>query len=246
MTIINYMKIGFTTLSMFMDDNLEIIKKAHENNFEMVEILGESPFYKKENTMAFKDCGLEVSIHAPTVDINIASLNEGIRAESVKQMKECIDYAESINANAITLHAGKIGRNDPPLRKMALELACESISELVDYSENVIISVENMPIRPVFLGNKIEEIEMFRNECGCNITIDVGHGNLTKNNEELLELKGITYCHLNDNNGIKDQHITLGEGTLDLELLKKVKKGIIELNNFDNILKSKKVIEDII
>ena len=42
------MKIGFTTLSMFMDDNLEIIKKAHENNFEMVEILGESPFYKKE------------------------------------------------------------------------------------------------------------------------------------------------------------------------------------------------------
>ena len=30
---------------------------------------------------------------------------------------------------------------------------------------------------------------------------------------------------------------------VDLELLKKVKKGIIELNNFDNILKSKKVIE---
>ena len=71
----------------------------------------------------------------------------------------------------------------------------------------------------------------------------MGHGNTTKNNEELLELKNITYCHLNDNDGVKDQHITLGEGTLDLELLKKVKKGIIELNNFDNILKSKKVIE---
>ena len=61
----------------------------------------------------------------------------------------------------------------------------------------------------------------------------------------MLELKNISYCHLNDNNGIKDQHITLGEGTLDLELLKKVKKGIIELNNFDNILKSKKVIESL-
>ena len=83
-----------------MDDNLEIIKTARENNFEMIEILGESPFFKKENTMAFKDCGIEVSIHAPTVDINIASLNDGIRAESVKQMKECIDYAESINAHA--------------------------------------------------------------------------------------------------------------------------------------------------
>ena len=147
------MKVGFTTLSMFMDDNVEIIKKAHKYAFDMIEILGESPFFKKENTMAFKDCGLEVSIHAPTVDINIASLNEGIRAESVRQMKECIDYAESINAHAITLHAGKIGRNDPPLRKAALEFACESISELVDYSDNVIISVENMPVRQAFLGN---------------------------------------------------------------------------------------------
>ena len=240
------MKIGFTTLAMFMDDNLEIIKIAKENNFEMIEILGESPFFKKSNTMAFKDCGLEVSIHAPTVDINIASLNDGIRAESVKQMKDCIDYAESINANAITVHLGKIGRNDPPLRKAAMEFACESVGHLVDYSENVIISIENMPVRKSFLGNKVEELEFIQNETGCNLTIDVGHGNTTGNNEELLELKNITYCHLNDNDGVKDQHIPLGDGTFDLELLKKVKKGIIELNNFDNILKSKRVIEDII
>ena len=240
------MKVGFTTLAMFMDDNLEIIKKAKENNFKMIEILGEAPFFKKENTMAFKECGLEVSIHGPTVDINIASLNEGIRAESVKQMKECIDYAENINAHAITVHAGKIGRNEPRLRKAALEIACESISELVDYSKNVIISVENMPIRQTFLGNKIEELEMFKSECGCRFTIDLGHGNTTGNNNELLDLKDITYCHLNDNDGVKDQHIPLGDGTLNLKLLKKVKKGIIELNNFDNILKSKKVIENII
>ena len=240
------MKVGFTTLAMFMDDNLEIIKKAKENNFKMIEILGEAPFFKKENTMAFKECELEVSIHGPTVDINIASLNEGIRAESVKQMKECIDYAENINAHAITVHAGKISRNEPRLRKAALEIACESISELVDYSKNIIISVENMPVRQSFLGNKIEELEMFKSECGCRFTIDLGHGNTTGNNNELLDLKDITYCHLNDNDGVKDQHIPLGDGTLNLKLLKKVKKGIIELNNFDNILKSKKVIENII
>ena len=48
------------------------------------------------------------------------------------------------------------------------------------------------------------------------------------------------------NGGIKDQHITLGEGTLDLNLLKKVDKGIIELNNFDNVLKSKEVIKNLL
>ena len=47
------MKVGFTTLSMFMDDNLEIIKKAKEYDFDMIEILGESPFFKKNNTFFY-------------------------------------------------------------------------------------------------------------------------------------------------------------------------------------------------
>ena len=61
----------------------------------------------------------------------------------------------------------------------------------------------------------------------------------------LLELKDISYCHLNDNNGVRDEHIPLGDGTLDLNLLKKIDTAIIELNKFENVLKSKKVIESL-
>ena len=61
----------------------------------------------------------------------------------------------------------------------------------------------------------------------------------------MLCLKNIIYCHLKDNNGVKDQHITLCEGTMDLNLLKKIDTAIIELNNFDNILKSKEVIDNL-
>jgi len=100
-----------------------------------------------------------------------------------------------------------------------------------------------MPVRSKFLGNTVEEIEMIQNETGCSLTIDTGHANTCDNLKEMLELKNISYCHLNDNDGKKDQHITLGEGTLDLNLLKKIDTAIIELNNFDNILKSKKVID---
>ena len=35
------MKVGFTTLCMFMDDNYKIIQAAHDHDFEMIEILGE-------------------------------------------------------------------------------------------------------------------------------------------------------------------------------------------------------------
>lgn len=237
------MKLGFTTLALFMEDNTKIISLAKQHEFEIIEILGEGPFFEKDN-FEFKDCGLDMRIHAATVDINIASLNKGIRAESVKQMIQCGQYAEKINANTITVHPGIIGRNEPHLRKAALEIAVESIGEIID-STNVEVSVENMPVRGKFLGNTVEEIEMIQQATGCSLTIDTGHGNTCGNLEEMLSLKNISYCHLNDNDGVKDQHITLGEGTLDLNLLKKIDTAIIELNNFDNILKSKEVIDNL-
>lgn len=237
------MKLGFTTLALFMEDNNKIINLAKQHGFEMIEILGESPFYEKDKG-EFKDCGIDMRIHAATVDINIASLNTGIRAESVRQMIECGHYAEKINANTITVHPGIIGRNEPHLRKWALEIAVESIGEIID-NTNVEVSVENMPVRGKFLGNMVEEIEMIQEETGCSLTIDTGHGNTCGNLEEMLSLKNISYCHLNDNDGVKDQHIAIGNGTLDLNLLKKIDTAIIELNDFDNILKSKKVIENL-
>lgn len=238
------MKLGFTTLAMFTQPNSDIIETAKKYEFEMIEILGEDPFFKNNN-LEFANTDLEICIHAPTVDLNIASLNTGIRKESIKQMKDALNYGSKINATALTLHPGQIGRNEERIRKYALELAIESIGELVDYSD-IIVSVENMPERFSFLGNKVEELERIQNETGCGLTVDVGHGNTCGNCEDFLDLKNISYCHLNDNNGIKDQHITLGEGTLDLNLLKKVDKGIIELNNFDNVLKSKEVIKNLL
>jgi sugar phosphate isomerase/epimerase len=237
------MKLGFTTLALFMQPNNDIINLAKEHEFDMIEILGEGPFFENEN-MEYKDCGLDMRIHAATVDINIASLNRGIRNESVKQMIECGEYGESINANTITVHPGIIGRNEPRLRKAALEFSVESIGKIIDNTD-IEISVENMPVRGKFLGNTVEEIEMIQEETGCSLTIDTGHGNTCGNLEEMLSLKNISYCHLNDNDGVKDQHITLGEGTLDLNLLKRIDTAIIELNNFDNVLKSKEVIDNL-
>jgi sugar phosphate isomerase/epimerase len=237
------MKLGFTTLALFMQPNDDIINLAKEHGFEMIEILGEGPFFENDN-MEYKDCGLDVRIHAATVDINIASLNRGIRNESVRQMIQCGEYAKSIDAKTITVHPGIIGRNEPRLRKAALEFAVESVGNIIDNTD-VEVSVENMPVRGKFLANKVEELEMIQQETGCSLTIDTGHGNTCGNLEEMLSLKNISYCHLNDNDGVKDQHIALGDGTLDLNLLKKIDTAIIELNNFDNILKSKKVIENL-
>lgn len=238
------MKLGFTTLAVFMEPTEDIINLAKKHDFEIIEILAEDPVYDKDNT-PFIDCGLDIRIHAATVDINIASINKGIRAESVRQMIKCGHFAEEIGAKTITVHPGIIGRNEPHLRKWALEMSIESVGEIMD-NTNVEVSIENMPVHQKFLGNKVEEIEMIQEATGCSLTIDTGHGNTCGNLEEMLSLKNISYCHLNDNDGVKDSHIPLGDGTLDLNLLKRIDTAIIELNNFDNILKSQEVIKKVI
>lgn len=232
------MYMGFSTLSLFSRNNREIVDIAKCNNFDCIELLAEGPFYQNEIEF-LKD--FPTFIHAPTVDLNIASINKGIRDESILQIKNIIDLAVLVNAEVITIHPGKIGRNDEKLRKMAIEIAIESIGELVDYSD-LIISVENMPNRISFLANRIDEIEYISKQSGCMVTIDTGHANTCDECDDFFNLRNISYFHINDNNGKKDQHLTLGEGTLDLNLIKKIDKGIIELNNFNNVLKSRKII----
>ena len=248
------MNLGFSTLSLFMKSIDEMLTIAEEDGFNCIELLGEGPYSpgnlleNKDYLEAFQSYDLEYYIHAPTIDLNIASLNEGIRKESVKQTKECLDVAEIIGVKAITIHPGKVGRPEDSIRQMGLQFATESVQELVDYTEDkeVKLSVENMPERFSFLCNKVEELESLTQKTGCAITIDLGHANTCPNPEYFTNISNIEYFHLNDNNGIKDQHVSLGEGTLDLNLLKKVKNGIIELNNYQNVLKSKKVIESVL
>ena len=229
------MEIGFSTLSMLNKNLNEVIEIASDNDFSMIEILAEGPYasyrLKKDNRLIknLKNNNIEINIHGPDVDLNL----------------DAIDIANEIKANTITIHPGKIGRKDKWLRDYALELSIDSIGKCVDYSKQigkVKISVENMPKRFNYLGNKIEEIEKIQESTGSKITIDTGHANTCKDCEEFFKLKNIEYFHINDNNGIKDQHLILGEGNLDLKLLKIIDKGIIELNTFEKIMKTKKVL----
>lgn len=237
------MKLGFSTLALFMKENSEIVSIAKKHGFDMIEILREEPITNRDN-MEFKESGLDIRIHAATVDINIASLNSGIRRESIRQMIECAHHAEKIGAKTVTIHPGRIGRIDSRIRKYALDILVDSVGEIID-STDVEISLENMPKRRSFLANTTDELERLQQDTGCYLTIDTGHANTTDSLEEMLELKNISYCHIHDNNGLKDEHNTLGEGTLNLDCLRKIRHGIIEINDFDKVLKSKEVIDNL-
>ncbi|MEA4956591.1 endonuclease 4 [bioreactor metagenome] len=268
------MKLGFSSLSLFMKSLEEMLDIATKDNFELLEILCEGPYWPRNllkndkgifknsnnnrsfseydkflNNMdieVFDSYDIELMLHSPTIDLNPASMNEGIRKETSIQTIEALDLAAKIGAKAITTHPGVVHRKEERIRNLAIDFSVETLKNCQKHAEEVgvILSVENMPYRENYLCNSPEEHKKIVEAVGSSATIDWGHANTYKNPEEYLKISNIAYFHLNDNNGEKDSHISLGKGSADFSknFLNHVKKGIIELNDYGDVLKSKKYI----
>ncbi|MGI6465919.1 MAG: sugar phosphate isomerase/epimerase family protein [Methanobacterium sp.] len=244
------MKIGFSTLALFMKSFEDFLDMATVDGFQLVEILCEGPYWPRniltqsESLEVFFSYDVDVFLHAPTIDLNPASLNPGIREETMRQINETLELASKIGVKAITTHPGMIHRLEDRVREMGKSFAIETLKEVNNYAEDlgVILSVENMPGRYAYFCNTASEHSYFLEQCGCYGTVDLGHANTTNHPASFLELERIYYYHLSDNDGNKDQHLTLGQGTLDLSLINGIERGIIELNNYENVLKSRDLI----
>lgn len=244
------MKIGFSTLALFAKPFEEWLEMAMVDGFNMMEILCEGPYWPRillsenEGLDIFSSYDISLYLHAPTIDLNPASLNPGIRDETLKQLFETIELASKIGAEAITTHPGLIHRLEDRVRSMGLYYSIETLKIANKCAEDygVIFSVENMPNRYAYFCNNPEEHAFFTSECGCQATLDLGHANTSGELFKFLQMPRIQYYHVSDNDGEKDQHLTLGEGTMDLNALNGIDKVIIELNNYQNVLKSREIL----
>ncbi len=240
-------RIGFSTLSLFMRSPGEWADAAARDGFNALEILCEGPNWPRHAPHgAIAEClggrGLEIYMHSPTIDLNPASLNRGIREETGKQLCESVDMAVAIGARFVTTHPGFVHKD--MVRSICYEYALQVLGEASDYarSRNVVLSIENMPFRPTYYCHTPEELLAFQRHCRSGITIDVGHAILCPEPYEFLKMDGISYLHVNDNHGSKDQHLCPGDGILDLCRLDGQERMIIELDDYQKVLRARKAI----
>ena len=110
------MKLGFSTLALFMNSLEDFLETASIDGFQMIEILCEGPYWPRNvlafnsNFEIFDSYDIDVYLHSPTIDLNPGSLNPGIREETLKQLKETVNFGVKINCKAITTHPGLIHR----------------------------------------------------------------------------------------------------------------------------------------
>jgi len=166
------------------------------------------------------------SVHAPTTDLNIASIREPIRCASLELVRQTVDICIKIDAQILVLHPGYFSyAYDIQAAKVALEKSIKQFADIT-HETGVKICVENMPDWECFLF-RYPDLDLDGN----GLTLDVGHANTTGTLNEFMKYE-IGHFHLHDNNGEKDEHSWIGSGNIDYSAL----RGILKKNNTIKIL----------
>lgn len=161
---------------------------------------------------------LKVTVHAPFTDLNLASLNYPIYRESIRQIRLCVENAAEIT-DRVTIHPGYLSPAGKLIPEKVWELQKSALVEIGSFSADygILTCLENMIDIDEFLCRNCEEIfGMTEGIEGIGVTFDVGHANTVGEvNAFLNRIKDVHHVHLHDNHGIHDEHLALGNGSID-------------------------------
>lgn len=168
---------------------------------------------------------LKLSMHLPFSDMNLAGLNPGIHGEVLRQMKHYLNMGADI-VNVAVLHPGYLSPYGSKLPEKAWDTSIWSLQEICDFALDldITIAVENMPNFPKIFGRYPDEmLDMIEQADRKNLgmTLDTGHANTMGILDEFAIKcnSHISHMHIHDNHGKRDEHLPIGQGTIDWKKL---------------------------
>ena len=230
------MKIGVSTVIFWNYEKLDlekvIVHCVNDLKFEAVEIHCQSPMFpewgtRKEDSIKkrIKDTlstlDVEVSLHAPYHDLNIGTMNLGIREEVIRQLKNTVEFAHYLNSEIVVVHPGYVASRKYSRAKV-LEKMIENFKRVAMLAEDleVYLCMENNASKPKATGVHIPEIKEIIEAVGSEyfkLTLDTAHANTTgiKPSDFVKSLrKYIKHLHISDNLG-DNHHLPIGLGNID-------------------------------
>jgi sugar phosphate isomerase/epimerase len=172
-------------------------------------------FSKIEEVIASTHLG--ITVHAPYGDLNLATLNDPIWRESVRQICSCIESASRIT-DRVTIHPGYLSPLGKLMPGKVWNFQKEALRQIGKCARehSVLACLENMIGVKEFLCRLPEELMgMTEGIEGIGMTFDFGHANtMGKVPDFLAVVKKAHHIHIHDNNGMSDEHLALGEGTI--------------------------------
>lgn len=212
-------------------DDIAWVPAIEEAGYSGWEIMSDGN-YKLEDPACFArieevlaSTNLKVSVHAPFGDLNLATLNDPIWRESIRQICTCIEHASKLT-DIVTIHPGYLSPVGKLMPQKVWGLQKDALRQIGRFSveHNVTACLENMIGVKEFLCRFPEElIGMTEGIDGIGMTFDLGHANTAGRLQEFLPRVGkARHLHIHDNNGLSDEHLALGAGTINWEQTGKI------------------------
>lgn len=229
------MKLGYSSATAGLYDLDEIFRFASELSLDFVELNFDTYDFlpstqQVKDVLALKRAtGINLSLHLPFVDINIASLMKEARKAAVCQTQRGLEYAEAIGASCAVLHTGQVFLYQPVSRDLAFATLHQSLSEL-DVG-TVPIALENLAVFEDGLIREPAGLLELSQETGFANCLDFGHAHIeacrpwraSRCDDDLILGyiralgQNIIHLHLCNNNGQDDLHTATTNGTIDFE-----------------------------
>ncbi|MBE0635638.1 sugar phosphate isomerase/epimerase [Candidatus Bipolaricaulota bacterium] len=236
------MKIGTTSMVFWQTGLSEGIQTAARLGFDSIEIWI-SHFQKETGLSAaalaelLEQSGMSCTIHAPILDINIASVNAGIRRESTAQQIEAVELCATLGGELVVIHPGQLSskRSDPDKHWKHQADSYVQILEAAQ-AQGVIVTVENMEWNKenelIRTASDIKRLQGMIGDYHLPVTLDITHLADTARCIDAIDTLGDSIVHVHVSDFGEKNHIALGDGILDL---KKILQKLQE-RRFDGIL----------
>ncbi|MDP6458612.1 MAG: sugar phosphate isomerase/epimerase family protein [Candidatus Bathyarchaeota archaeon] len=201
--------------------------------------------------------GLEYAVHSPYTDVNIGANDPYVRETILERLESSIKYASDLGADRWIFHPGNTTALEWALPKgTAWSINIESVRRLVEYAKTLGVRamIENLPEPFPFLMKSVEEFRRFYNQVGFKppMVLDIAHAHIRGEELEFIRRFGdrIAHVHASDNQGDRDTHLRIGDGTVDwgkvMEALRESHfDGWVTIESHNAISESIRLLEDL-
>jgi sugar phosphate isomerase/epimerase len=175
---------------------------------------------------SLKDKGFGLICHLPTFVLT-ADLTKNIRHSSVDEMLRSLEVATELGAQKVVLHPSMVFGMGPFVMDTVKEYFFEFLGKMVADANRLKLTIclENMMPRNILGVESADFEEIFEMYPTLQMTLDTGHANIgAPAGSRLFELvkrfgNRLGHIHISDNQGKRDEHLAVGQGTVDFSAL---------------------------
>ena len=185
--------------------------------------------------------GLEVTFHGPFMDLSPGSPDAKIREATRYRLRQIVDLVPVFKPKTIVFHAGYVEHEYSWMKEHWIKHSLDtwrSVATLLEPSGTRVMLENVFEFYPEDMAVLFENLADY----GVGFCLDIGHQTVFSRSplQTWLEVLGkyIGQLHLHDNRGKEDDHLAMGNGTIDFKPLirflkekRSFPKSVIESNS---------------